>query len=536
MEDPAPSRRSIILASIVVAWIAIALRVPSCYESFWLDELHSAWCVWGSLGDVLPRAQIGHQSPFYFVGLWFWQQIVGDSEVALRLSSVLAIAASSVVLTVGVARWTSSIAAGVAAGFVIALESNAIFYGTELRPYAFVILFASLAVACFLKLAATDSRHAHRRYWSAMVIVILLSALFQPTSLGVLACLPLVLCCIWLVRDSRQFLRITLLDILLGLVVAAVGFALWRLTLADAWQQRSSWTSFAQATHVRQIWEIWEWTWLLLIPVGSMLISVAIAKFRKTMSSNREVLVTTLLLAMIAFAATSLCWVVSRADWVPIWHRRYFIAILPILACVTGGSISTAESVLRPHRAASLIGLLAATVLAIGLTHKQGTLLRLPDYPVALAIRGEDWRAANAWVRANADESDRIYLDSGLVEAPAWLDRGNGLVKHGNRQIIVSPPDRQPSAEQLDYLVFATKGPYDIGHRVLPTTMGSSLRTYQLPTGWSDVAGNEIAVRRTIVITRRPVNQINRIQQFRGSQAFSFGNLSVIVRESKPDR
>ena len=59
-----PSARSIVTASIVVFAVALLLRIPSCYESFWVDELHSAWCVWDNLADVPARAEIGHQSPF----------------------------------------------------------------------------------------------------------------------------------------------------------------------------------------------------------------------------------------------------------------------------------------------------------------------------------------------------------------------------------------------------------------------------------------------------------------------------------------
>ncbi len=523
MEDPAPSRRSIIFGSIVVAWLAIAMRLPSCYESLWLDELHSAWCVWGSLGDVLSRAKMGHQSPFYFIGLWFWRQIAGNSELALRLSSVLAVAASSVVLTVGVARWTKSVWAGVAAGLVIALESNAIFFGTELRPFAFVILFASIAVACFLRLAATNSRHEHRDYWSAMIIAILLAALSQPTSIGVLAGLPVVLSCVWLVRDSRRLVKVTRLDISLCLMAAAVGLFLWRMTLDDTWRQRSNWAAFAQVTQVREIWEIWEWTWLLMIPIGFAFISTVIAKLRKKVSFDRDVLLTTLLLALLAILETSLYWVVSRADWVPIWHRRYFIAVLPILACVAGGSIGVVQSVLRPHRAANVIGVVTATVLVIGLIHRQGTLQRLPEYPVALAARGEDWRAANAWVRSNARASDLIYLDAGLVEANAWL-------------IAESPSGGQPTAEQLDYLVFAANGPYGIDQIVAPTTLNFPLPVNQSPSESSGVVGSRIAASRVIVITRRPANQVNRFRQFDGAKILSFGNVSVLLQPSLPDR
>jgi len=131
---------SIAAGSIVVFAVAVALRLPSCYESLWVDELHSAWCVWDDLSDVAPRADIGHQSPFYFLGLWFWKQVFGGSELALRMSSVLAVAASCSVLTLGVARWSGSVIAGVTAGAILAIETNSIFFGTELRPFALVIL------------------------------------------------------------------------------------------------------------------------------------------------------------------------------------------------------------------------------------------------------------------------------------------------------------------------------------------------------------------------------------------------------------
>lgn len=518
MDDSSPSRRSIVLCSIGVFAIAIIFRVPSCYESFWLDELHSAWCVWDSLGEVFPRAQIGNQSPFYFIGLWFWRQIVGDSEVALRFSSVFALAASSMVLTVSVARWTKSFAAGVTAGLVIALESNAIFFGTELRPYAFVILFASVALACFLRLSGTESRHRHYRYWSALIVAILLAAMCQPTSLGVLACLPFALCCVWLLRDRRQFWNVTLLDTLLGLTVTVVGFLLWRITLGETWRERTNWEAFAEATRVSQIVEVWDWKWLLIIPLSLVLVTTAVATCRKTISTNREVFATTLLLALIAIMATSMYWGVSRANWAPIWHRRYFIAVLPVLACVAGGSVGIVESLFRPLRTASGIALVAGAVLVIGLAYHQRTLQRLPNYPIALATRGEDWRAANAWVRSNARATDLIFLDAGLIEAHQWLDR---------RKFLGAT---RPTAQQLDYLAFAASGPYDIRRRALPTTLGSPLRTYELPPEWGDVASHKGPDGRVIVITRVPTHLITPSPENTTAKVFGFGNVSVIVR------
>ena len=65
MKSQGRSDRRVAIASIAVLAIATALRMPSCYESFWLDELHSAWTVWDGLSEVASRADRGHQSPFY---------------------------------------------------------------------------------------------------------------------------------------------------------------------------------------------------------------------------------------------------------------------------------------------------------------------------------------------------------------------------------------------------------------------------------------------------------------------------------------
>ena len=109
MASPRPSwnidlRSHITLAitSIIIATVVIAFRVPSCSESFWVDELHTVWTIHDDLADVLPRAQIGHQQPYYFGLLWLWRQTFGESELALRMTSVLSVAIASVILNVAV--------------------------------------------------------------------------------------------------------------------------------------------------------------------------------------------------------------------------------------------------------------------------------------------------------------------------------------------------------------------------------------------------------------------------------------------------
>lgn len=506
MEVSEPNRRATLIAATAVFILAVVLRVPSCYESFWLDELHSAWCVWDSLSDVFPRANVGHQSPCYFVGLWFWKQVVGSAEASLRFSSVLAVAAGSAVLTISVARWTKSIAAGTAAGLILASESNSLFFGTELRPYALVILASCIAIAYFLRLTAVRCRSEDRAGWIGLIVAILVATLFQPTAIGVLGWLPLALLVVSLIRDRRRALTFTLTDGLLILSAVAVGFALWGLTLGDSWNQRTIWASFATARQISEIWEIWDWTWLLILPLGLMGCALLPARLCGAEPPPPNVASATLLLAGIALLVTGLYWLLSWMHWVPVWHRRYFIAVLPILACLSGGAVGVANAAIPPLGRYQLGGLLATAALVAALTISQGTLARLPDYPVALVTRGEDWRGAVAWVRGDVRRNDYVYLDAGLADAneqlPPLQDQDGPV---------------EPTKKQLaDYLTFAVRGPYQLRNKVMPIRRGLLAR--------STVTGQ----RRWYLIKRRPAHLVQTGGKT-DRRVYGFGNVSVLV-------
>ncbi len=490
--------RAIIVVAVAAFSTSIALCVPSCYESFWLDELHSAWTVAGDLGDVVPRARLGHQSPFYFVGLWFWKQAFGESELALRISSVLAVATSCLVLTIGVARWTRSIVAGGTAGMVLAIESNSLFFATELRPYAFVILFTSLATSFLLRLLTVCSRHDHRFTWSGLILTILLATLCQPTAIGILGFFPAVLLTVWFIRDRGQLFKFSPLDGLLVLATMLVGFSLWSVTLGESWAQRMQWASFAKATRVSEIWQVWDWTWLLLVPLGFLMVAAILATIRR--QSIRELSSGTLALAAIAVAGTILFWTVSRLEWVPVWHRRYFIAVLPLLACVIGGCVGALSKAVPAGIPSMVAGLLSAAVIVIGLADQQGLLVRLSDYPVALVTRGEDWRGAVDWVRSNAHPSDEVFLHSGMIEAP---------------MAIADPLLKQLSPTQIEYLQFPTRGPYDLGRTVSVGRLDFALHT-------------KSGVQRTFLISRGILNPSHFPA---GWQMMRFGNVTVAFHD-----
>ncbi|MEM8667682.1 MAG: hypothetical protein AAGG48_09220 [Planctomycetota bacterium] len=512
MDKPSVSILPIALVAIAVFSVATILRVPSCYESFWIDELHSAWVVWDGLGDVTERAKLGHQSPFYFIGLWGWKQLFGGSELALRVSSVLTLATSCVVLTIGVTHWSKGIAAGAVAGMMLATEINSVFFGTELRPYALVVLFASIALVVFLPLLQTKSRHDQRWYWLTLNAAVLLAILCQPTSAGLLM-LPGSLLAIWLIRDPRKFLRFNLSDAFIVISAAAVAFALWRVTLNDSWEQRNAWNSFASASNVRQIYRIWDWDWLWLAPLivtfTACALAVTIGRLRDIRGSANSAIV----LAILALLMTTTYWFVSWMNWVPLWHRRYFIAVLPIFACLSGAALATLRDAIPRNQKSDAAVAIITCILILMIPYQQGVLKRLPQYPVALVSRGEDWRDAIQWVRFNARPNDLIYLDAGLIENKAWLNP------------VVAPPQApKMSVERRDYLVYAILGPYALGRKANPINASGAI---------SFKTGN--ASRRIFLIQRRPVSRVPPSVLDSRTHAYGFGNVSVLMQSSRLD-
>lgn len=508
------SMRKMVLAVTTVFAVAVAARVPSCYESFWVDELHTAWSVWDRFGDVGPRATLGHQSPFYFQGLWLWKQVVGGSEVALRLSSVLAVAAASAILTFDVTRWTRSLAAGVVAGMILAIESNSLFFGTELRPYAVVILFSTVAVTRFVNLSSLPSRD--RSNWPILIVSILLALLAQPTSVGVLAWLPATLLAGWLVRDPKRTLRMTRDDAILLTCGVIVAFVLWKTTLQPTWTNKQAWASFASADSLWRLWNAWPWTWLALVPMAItsvVLLNRAIKK--RPLASPGGIEGVTITLAMIAILSTSVYWLAAWCEWLPIWHRRYYVAGLPILACVVGGAIGTVAR--SGHRASRMTAGVTAAAILFALIYQQGTLGKFTGYPVALVRRNENWRSAVAWIEQQA-ETRRvlIYVDSGLIE-------GRYLTQDGQRSSVL--PATLPNVEHVKYLTFPVRGPYALQNDVRPTD-----------PQFASLRGNPPSVTaqtQVLILTRRPGHRVPTVNLPDRAQIRKFANVSVVILPSE---
>ncbi|SCE90803.1 Dolichyl-phosphate-mannose-protein mannosyltransferase [Micromonospora matsumotoense] len=117
----------------------------------WRDELATWSAATRPVGDLfrLTRTIDASTGPYYLL-LHAWTGLFGDSVVALRLPSVLAMAGAAG-LTAVLGRRLFGAPAGLLAGLLFAVLPGTSRYAQEARPYALVTLFAVLATVLLVR-------------------------------------------------------------------------------------------------------------------------------------------------------------------------------------------------------------------------------------------------------------------------------------------------------------------------------------------------------------------------------------------------
>lgn len=134
---------------VLVAAVAMLIRLWRVGESLWSDELFTLRVVQLSLAEIIAYPE--QTPPLHHVLLHGWIQIAGISEPALRLPSVLAGAGAAGLAVVVARRWLDDGAAALA-GLLVAAHPGLVLMGQEARAYAFVALFGTVSWWLWLKL------------------------------------------------------------------------------------------------------------------------------------------------------------------------------------------------------------------------------------------------------------------------------------------------------------------------------------------------------------------------------------------------
>lgn len=155
MVDTRARQTTVLMSRTTWLWPAILTLLVTLYQvdraQLWRDELATWSGATRSPGQLLRMAgNIDAISSPYYLFMHFWIRIFGDSVLALRLPSVLAMAGSAALTAVAGERLFGG-RAGLLAGLMFAVVPSTSRYAQETRPYAFATLLAILSTLLLIR-------------------------------------------------------------------------------------------------------------------------------------------------------------------------------------------------------------------------------------------------------------------------------------------------------------------------------------------------------------------------------------------------
>jgi mannosyltransferase len=390
-EPPAPGH--VRWLAIVTAVVIGSLWLVPLSSSLWEDEFGTWWVVKDGLGDAVHRAvTFQGQSPLYYLIVWAARVVGGNSEVILRLPSLIAAALSAVVLY----RLARLLISREAARFtVLAFVASQVvaFEASEARPYAIATL-ATIGATYALVRWLDDGRR-----WAPALLYALLAV--TVVWLHYLFSLVLVAHALYaLVRLRRGETEVTVRRLVAVAMIVTAGIIPLAIQLASLWDRRSSLSIPSEGS-------VSAFAIVLIPPVlvasvflGSLLAStqdrVRIAPV-PARSSTFVLLAGWLLIPVVTL------FLVSALTPVTFLSPRYFASVGPAIALLAGWGIASLEP--------AAVRRIVAIVLAIVSVLAFGGRLKY----------GEDWQSAAAFERNHADPATIVLLHPELVES-AQLD------------------------------------------------------------------------------------------------------------------
>jgi Dolichyl-phosphate-mannose-protein mannosyltransferase len=174
----------IALASAILLWL-IALRAPLSE-----DETGSVWQVSGGFSQIWHRQYICF--PTYSYMLWFSTKLLGISEIALRVPSILAMLVAAYLLY-RVAREMFDRELAMIATVLFCLNPIVVFAAIDVRPYAFAVLVTNAVILILLRLRRSHSRRLAALFGALAGLIVWFHYLFATI-------LPGLVIAFWIVR------------------------------------------------------------------------------------------------------------------------------------------------------------------------------------------------------------------------------------------------------------------------------------------------------------------------------------------------
>jgi uncharacterized membrane protein len=332
------------LLATLSLWL-LAIRAP-----LWLDETLAYWQISGGFTKIWSRSAQMPSSFTYLYILWFAKSILGSSEIALRVPSMLAMLGAAYTLFRSARELFNEEIAYISC-ILFSIHLFVIFAANDARPYAFALLITNLAILAFIRwinrhetryaiqfgVAAAGIFYFHYLFGIAIVPAFVIGYLaLRRRSLRVdlsqvaLACLAFALICMPQIPRFIQLFRTRELHVFAGppegllYLLALVMLAPMKLFIA-----------FSAAISV-----------------------AALARKVNLLGFNR--LPGGLLSLILAVIPAAVLYVLSVATSTEVSHPRYWLVAVPGSTLLWGWFFSWIDS--RPIRQVFCVGLIGVTL------------------------------------------------------------------------------------------------------------------------------------------------------------------------------
>ena len=200
------------IALAVILLVALMVRIPGLTESLWFDEVWYTQTMFlhpDRLGTVLWKDV---HPPTYTLILIAWTDLFGDSELAVRMPSLLCGLGSLLLLWFIARRWMGPLQALLASA-LLALSPPHIWYSYENKVNMMLLLLTLYAVWLYWR--ASETRLA--RDWFVATIVLIVAMYTHAYAVPVAAAIFFWL--VWRARSDRSLAKPLFVS---GLVIALI--------------------------------------------------------------------------------------------------------------------------------------------------------------------------------------------------------------------------------------------------------------------------------------------------------------------------
>jgi mannosyltransferase len=394
----------------VVLFIGLALRFYTLgAKSLWVDEAYSYDLTRGSVARIWQTLVFDHV-PAYFVLLWGWVRVFGDSEWGLRslsaVSGTITIAAVGAITREVAGHWTAT-----SATLFAALSPIGLFWSQEAKPEAMAMACAAWSSCLMIAGLKHDVRPRVQRTYLALYLMVTVVGLYTLYYYPFIVLSQAVALVVWSVTNT-SFSAVWPMLVIQTVAMASMG--VWLIGRVDYVIastgsyviSRMSPGQFMIATASAIIaGDPWGYTSLQMSRLLILVLCLAGVGVGCIVSILNWRSLGNVLLASWLIVPISSAYVLQL--WIPAYQTRYLLGSVPAAHILLAIGITC-----LPRRHIRVLRVLALCVLAYVIVIWTLVDARLPD---DLGLAHQGFREVTQYFLAHRADKDILSGD------PAWL-------------------------------------------------------------------------------------------------------------------